>query len=101
MRYMSPEQAEGASATPASDVFSFGLILYELLEGRPAVAGVDGPDAVQQIRTLQPGVFADAVPEPFSSLLRQMLVRAPEARTITMSRIEAVLKVRNQHDDAT
>jgi|CXWL01.1.fsa_nt_gi serine/threonine-protein kinase len=34
-RYMSPEQARGEAATPASDLFSFGLMLQELLTRRP------------------------------------------------------------------
>ena len=36
--YMSPEQAAGSPATPASDVFSFGLTLFEMLTGRRALS---------------------------------------------------------------
>lgn len=38
-RYMSPEQVKGEELTPASDLYSLGLILYEVLVGKPAVEG--------------------------------------------------------------
>ena len=38
-RYMSPEQIYGDELTPASDIFSLGLVAYEMLSGRPAVQG--------------------------------------------------------------
>ena len=38
-RYMSPEQVRGSEVTPASDVYSLGLMLYQMLSGQPAVQG--------------------------------------------------------------
>jgi eukaryotic-like serine/threonine-protein kinase len=50
-QYLSPEQAEGRHATPASDVYALGLIGYECLVGRPAFEG-DNPVtiALKQVR---------------------------------------------------
>jgi len=50
-QYLSPEQAEGCHATPASDVYALGLIGYECLTGQPAFEG-DNPVtiALKQVR---------------------------------------------------
>ena len=89
--YMSPEQADGNPVTKASDVFSFGLNLYELLTGARAF---DGPNMLQilnQIRSINPQEFGDAVDGPFKSLLPRMLIADPAKRTITMGEVAEIL----------
>lgn len=60
--YMSPEQARGYEVDARSDVFSLGILLYELLAGRPPFDGETSSDIIAAILTAQPLPLAHRVP---------------------------------------
>jgi serine/threonine-protein kinase len=74
-QYLSPEQAEGRPATPASDVYALGLIGYECLVGRPAFEG-DNPVtiALKQVRQDPEPLPAD-LPADVRELVGRALVK--------------------------
>ncbi len=85
--YMSPEQSQGRPLTPASDVFTLGLILYELVTGRQVIQATNIIDALRQIDEVDPERFAAETPEPFRSIIRTSLAHDARDRQLTMEQI--------------
>ena len=52
--YMSPEQAKGKRVDKRTDIFSFGMVFYEMLTGKKAFAGEDVSDVLASIMKLEP-----------------------------------------------
>ncbi len=79
-QYLSPEQAEGRLASPASDVYGLGLIGYESLTGRPAFEG-DNPVtiALKQVRE-HPQPLPAELPQGVRTLIGRALAKDPAAR---------------------
>ncbi|MDZ4780193.1 MAG: protein kinase [Planctomycetia bacterium] len=81
--YMSPEQTRGAAATPASDVFSLGIVLYELLASRHPFSG-DTPistlHAIAASPALPLGQLNPRVPAALSGLVDAMLEKEARLR---------------------
>jgi serine/threonine-protein kinase len=91
--YMSPEQIRGGPASPASDVFALGLILYEMLIARRVIDGVHLLDVLRQIDEVNPDRLAPQVPEPFAAILRGALIADPRERRLTAAQIAERLAV--------
>src|SRR5262249_10570316 len=80
--YMSPEQAKGFPADQRSDIFSFGIVLYEMLTGRLPFQGETAPDILASIlvrdadlHSLPPGLHTRTV-----DLLKRCLEKQPKRR---------------------
>ena len=79
-QYLSPEQAEGRLATPASDVYALGLIGYECLTGHPAFDGDNAVTiALKQVRQ-DPEPLPDELPAGVRTLIGRALVKDPAGR---------------------
>ncbi|HEY3455670.1 MAG TPA: protein kinase [Bryobacteraceae bacterium] len=78
LHFASPEQLEGKPADARSDIFAFGLLLYQMLTGRRAFDG-DSPAAViGAILHAQPAL--DGIPEPLRRIVSACLAKDPDAR---------------------
>jgi TolB-like protein len=80
-RYMAPEQLQGQPATMASDQFAFGVILFEMLAGRPPFDGDNVWDISHAILHDEPPAFAgEATAQALVGVARRCLQKRPEAR---------------------
>ncbi len=94
-QYMAPEQAGGLPVDARSDIYSMGLILHELVRGKPTFVG----DSAVELMSMQLAKPAPAlisphgpVPRGLEQLIAQMLQKAPENRPASMEAVVAGLE---------
>jgi serine/threonine protein kinase len=93
--YMAPEQAQGAPARPQADVYSLGIVLYEMLAGRtpfsgsyPAIAREHAELPVPPIRRFNPAVALSA---ELAAVVDRALAKAPAERFASIADLRRAL----------
>jgi serine/threonine protein kinase/Tol biopolymer transport system component len=77
--YMSPEQARGQETDARTDIWSFGVVLYEMLSGKPPFEGDTASDTIVSILTREPGPVHNLPPE-LGRILDQALQKDADER---------------------
>jgi serine/threonine protein kinase/Tfp pilus assembly protein PilF len=94
--YMSPEQARGQKVDARSDIWSLGVVLYEMLAGSPPFRGETPSDCIAAILTAEPpplsGVSRD-VPAELESILQKALRKNSDERFQTIKEMLAELRI--------
>jgi len=95
-RYMSPEQARGQKVDVRTDIWSLGVVFYEMVGGSPPFRGDTPSDCIASILTTEPpplsGVLTD-VPLKLESILQKALRKSSDERYQTIQEMLADLRI--------
>lgn len=90
-RYMSPEQVTGAGLDGRSDIYSLGILLYEMLTGSPPF--ITGDIAYQHVNKepVEPGAINKSVPSSINQFILKCLEKDPDDRFTSSTEAKEVL----------
>ncbi len=91
VRYMAPEQARGLAVDPRSDIFSLGVVLYEMLTGRTPFKGEAAGDLIKSILKDEPAPLSQFTPELPLDLERIVAKALAKNRTERYQRMNDLL----------
>jgi serine/threonine protein kinase len=94
-RYMSPEQARGQKVDARSDIWSLGVVLYEMVGGSPPFCGETPSDCIAAILTTEPSPLSAVspdVPLKLESILQKALRKNSDERYQTIKEMLADLR---------
>jgi serine/threonine-protein kinase len=101
--YMSPEQAQAKAVDPRSDIFSFGLVLYEMLTGQRAFSGdstLGTLSAILRDEAKPIGVLVQGVPPELEQIVHRAMRKEPDQRWQSMQEMRAALMPLKQKTDS-
>jgi eukaryotic-like serine/threonine-protein kinase len=91
---MSPEQAGGGEVDARSDLFSLGVLLYEMLTGRSPFRGRTPQESMKRVLTEEPpplGALRPDLPAGLAALVMWLLAKAPDSRPRSAQEVARVL----------